>query len=320
MVDAAADALELAGDDVLDDVAGDVDRVGAQAADDAVGDAEGRGLDEELVVALEAVDLDDLDRGVADVEPGAEDALGGDHEVVGELGAEHDELVEAGAAVDRDRRVDVVGDLVLAAAGADVERPGGGEAEADDRARDAVGVERDRVVRASRRLRRVASAALQTPSPLLSLRSVRAVSRSVAERARVVGVGAGDRVERAGDVGDVAVGVAVRVRVADGRQGEGPDDEQVVVVVALEPQLGLVGVDGELVVAGAAGGDQRGADARAQPAAGGRDERRERVVRQATPPVEPTLRLVPKIWPIWKMSSPAPPSRVVIALVSSTKN
>ena len=61
MVDAAADALELADDDVLDDVAGDVDRVAAQAADDAVGDTERGRLDEELVVALEAVDLDDLD-------------------------------------------------------------------------------------------------------------------------------------------------------------------------------------------------------------------------------------------------------------------
>ena len=146
MVDRAADALELARDDVLDDVAGDVDRVGAEAADDAVGDAELRREDEELVVALEAVDLDHLDVVVADVEAGAEDPLDADDDVVGELGAEDDELVEAGAAVDRDGRVDVVRDLVLAAAGADVERPRGREAEADDRARDAVGVERDDVV------------------------------------------------------------------------------------------------------------------------------------------------------------------------------
>ena len=127
-------------------VAGDVDRVGAEAADHAVGDAELRRLDEELVVALQAVDLDDLDVVVADVQAGAEDALGGDHDVVGELGAQHDQLVEAGAAVDRDRRVDVVRHLVLAAAGADVERPGGREAQADDRPGHAVGVERDDVV------------------------------------------------------------------------------------------------------------------------------------------------------------------------------
>ena len=51
--------------------------------------------------------------------------------------------------------------------------------------------------------------------------------------------------------------VAVGVGVAHGRQREGADDEQVVVVVAFEPQFGLVGVDDEFVVAGAAGGDQR---------------------------------------------------------------
>ena len=152
MVDRAADAFELAGDDVLDDVAGDVDRVRAEPADDAVGDAELGGQDEELVVALEPVHLDDLDVVVADVEAGAEDALDADHDVVRELGAEDDELVEAGAAVDRDGRVDVVRDLVLAAARADVERPAGREAEADDRAGDAVRVERDRVVLPLRRV------------------------------------------------------------------------------------------------------------------------------------------------------------------------
>ena len=52
----------------------DVDGVAAQPTDHPVGDAERRGLDEELVVALEAVDLDDLDVRVADVEAGAEDA------------------------------------------------------------------------------------------------------------------------------------------------------------------------------------------------------------------------------------------------------
>ena len=61
MVDRAADALELAGDDVLDHVAGDIDRVGAEPADDTVGHAERGREDEELVVALEPVDLDHLD-------------------------------------------------------------------------------------------------------------------------------------------------------------------------------------------------------------------------------------------------------------------
>jgi hypothetical protein len=68
--------------------------------------------------------------------------------------------------------------------------------------------------------------------------------------------------------------------VGDGRrvgQREGPDDEQVVAVVALEPQDGLVGVDVELVGAVAALGDERCGVALAQPAAG-RGDRREDVV------------------------------------------
>ena len=63
------------------------------------------------------------------------------------------------------------------------------------------------------------------------------------------------------DVGEVAVVVVVGARVAHGREREGADDEEVVVVVALEPELGLVRVDDELVVAGAACGDERRVDA-----------------------------------------------------------
>ena len=62
---------------------------------------------------FQAVDLDDLDVVVADVRPAAEDPVPGDDEVVRELGAEDHDLVEAGAAVDRDRGVDVVLDLVV---------------------------------------------------------------------------------------------------------------------------------------------------------------------------------------------------------------
>ena len=64
-----------------------------------------------------SVHLDDLDGRVPDVQAGAEDAILGDGDVVGELGAEDDELVEPGAAVHRHRGVDVVPDLVLAAEG-----------------------------------------------------------------------------------------------------------------------------------------------------------------------------------------------------------
>src|SRR5262249_35021004 len=144
VVDGPADALELAGDDVLGDVTGHVDDVATLAADDPGGDAERRADHEELVVALQAVDLDHLDVVVADVDPAAEDALLGDDEVVGELGAEYDHLVEAAAAVDRDRRVDVVLHLVVAAAGPQVDLLAGGQLDlaargVDDRLAELVG-------------------------------------------------------------------------------------------------------------------------------------------------------------------------------------
>ena len=137
---------------------------------------------------------------------------------------------------------------------------------------------------------------------------------------REVAVVVGDEV----DVVQVAVGVAVGVRVADRREREGADDEQVVVVVALEPQLGLVRVDDELVVAGAAGGDERRVGAGAQPAARRRDQATGRCPAASSAPSRVAgqsrrpSRFVPKIWPIWNMSLPAPPSRVMIAVVSST--
>src|SRR5229473_2216518 len=53
---------------------------------------------------------------------------GGDDDVVGVLGAQDDQLVEPGAAVDRDGRVHVVHDLVLPGPGADVGLRGGREA------------------------------------------------------------------------------------------------------------------------------------------------------------------------------------------------
>ena len=55
---------------------------------------------EEPVVARAAVDDERLDVDEVDVEAGAEDAVRGDDEVVVELGADHDDGVEAVAAVD----------------------------------------------------------------------------------------------------------------------------------------------------------------------------------------------------------------------------
>ncbi len=249
VVDDRALAFELLRRDDVGHVARDVEDVVAEAADDARRHAERRALDHEVVVAFQAVDFDHFDVGVGDVEAGAEDALVGDDEVVGELGAEHQHLVEAGAAVDRDRRVDVVFDLVVA--GTAVQQFGRLRSSCrrglDDRHAVAVGLD------------------------------------------RAVGVGLGER--------------------------EGAHDEQVVAVVALEPQRGLVAVDLEHIVAGAAFGDQRGAGAAAEIAA----RRRDRSPKTSVGAMLATmLRCEPKIWPIWKLSSPAPPSSVVIALLSST--
>ena len=186
-------------------------------------------------------------------------------------------------------RVHVVRDLVLAAAGADVERAAGREAEADDRPRDAVGVERDDVVLPLRRVgvggerRRAGDVRVGLVADVVVVVVLAEAGPPLAVVARVLGGVADavvvrvDRVQaRVGvglevDVVEVAVAVAVGARVADGGERERADDEEVVVVVALEPELGLVRVDGELVVAGAAGRDERRVDARAQPAARGRD-------------------------------------------------
>ncbi len=100
--------------------AADVEGVAAQAADQLDQNRRARALDVEVVVALLAVDDDLLDTDIRDVEAGAEDALVGDHEVVAELGAEHDQRVEAVAAVDPHGRVDGVVDAVRALTAVDV--------------------------------------------------------------------------------------------------------------------------------------------------------------------------------------------------------
>ena len=259
-----------------------------EAADDPVGHPVGGRLDEELVVAFQAVHLHHFDGGVLDVQAGAEDALVRDGEVVRELGAQDDQLVEAGAAVHVDGGVDVVLDLVLAAAGPDVQRPGGGEAQADHGHGHAVGVQRDDVVFPHGVVEVTAGAGqvveggvgvgvVADAVAVAVVAGVAAADDAGAERHRG---GEGAACGHEGDVAKAAAGDAVRVGVADRGDGEGADDEDVVVVVAVELDLGLVGVDGELVVAGAAGGQQRGVRAGAEPAARGGHQCREGVRRK----------------------------------------
>ena len=223
VVDDAAGALDVTRDHIAGDVAGHVDGVAAQAADDAGRHAWLRRQHVDRVVALERVDLEDLDVGVGDRQARAVDRRTGNDDVVGELGAEDDDLVETVAAVDRDRRVDVVLDLVIAAASADIGLRCGREAVGELGHRDLVG---------------------------------QVEPHDVAGRAGSVGVAGG------------APGDAVQGGLCE---GERADHEQVVPVVALQAQRGLVGVDGEDVVTRATNRHQGLGVAGAEPAAGSRD-------------------------------------------------
>ena len=133
VVDDRRVALGVARHDLAADIAGDVERVAAQAADQGGDDARRRGEDVEGVVALQAVDLHCLDVAEADRQAGTVDAVAGHDEGVGEFGAERDDLVEARTAVDLERRVDVVLDPVVAGAGIELDlvvlRVGSGQRE-----------------------------------------------------------------------------------------------------------------------------------------------------------------------------------------------
>ena len=119
VVDIAAGAVGGARHDGAGDVAADVETVVAQAADEA-GDYIGRGRQHiEMVVAFEAVDLEFFGIAQFHVQACALHALVGDDEGVGRLGAQHHHGIGAGAAVDADRRADVVLDMVVAGAAAE---------------------------------------------------------------------------------------------------------------------------------------------------------------------------------------------------------
>ena len=146
VVDHAAAALQLAAGDRLGDVATDAEAVAAQAANQARGHAERRAQHEEVVVAFEAVDLDHLDVGKPHRQAGTKDAVLGDDDVVSEFGAQHDHLVEAAAAVDRHRCIDVVLNLIVALSRTDGGGGVGGEAAAKLGNRHAAGIALDHAV------------------------------------------------------------------------------------------------------------------------------------------------------------------------------
>ena len=120
VVDDAARAFDVTRDDFTGHVASHVDLVVAQAADHARDQARRRAEHVDGVVAFERIDLEHLDVLVGHGQACTEDALVSYHDVVSEFGAQDHELVEAVATVHRDRRIDVVFDLVVAGAGANL--------------------------------------------------------------------------------------------------------------------------------------------------------------------------------------------------------
>ena len=95
-------------DDGQGHVPRDAERVVAEVADGRRHHARARAEDEQGVVALQAVDLQGLHPRVGGVEAGPEHAGVGDHEVVAQLGTQDRDRVGAVAAVDGNRRVQVI--------------------------------------------------------------------------------------------------------------------------------------------------------------------------------------------------------------------
>ena len=100
--------------------AADVEHIGTEPADNLDHHILAGALDEEGVVALERIDGDFFDADIGDEQPGAEHAGVGHHEIIAELGADHRDGVEAVAAVDADRRIDIERDEVCPLAAIDV--------------------------------------------------------------------------------------------------------------------------------------------------------------------------------------------------------
>ncbi|EGF30373.1 hypothetical protein IMCC9480_1577 [Oxalobacteraceae bacterium IMCC9480] len=119
VVDKAAAAFDFAGHDGGSDVAADVDGVIAQPADEGCDHAGGGAQHKEMVIAFESVDFEFFGIAEVDIEACALHAVFGDDKVIRQFGTKHDDRIDAAAAVDADRGVDVVFDMVVAAAAAD---------------------------------------------------------------------------------------------------------------------------------------------------------------------------------------------------------
>ncbi len=230
-------------------VAGHVEGVAAEPAEDLGDELLARALDEEPVVALGAVDAQQLDVDEVDVEAGAEHAVLGDHEVVAELGADHDDRVEPVTAVDVHRRVHRVLYEVRTSSAGDVGalalgllRAGQGEGA------DLEGVLTEAAIQLQHRLVVEGHEPVVARAAVDGHRLADAVGQEAPGRLDV-----GEDVVRQGDTRRIGVAILVGVDlVTAGRLVELSDLEGVVSGTAVERRHGPRVIDGEVVFAEAA--------------------------------------------------------------------
>ena len=123
MVDQTGAPQQIIADDrmiFIVDIAGDLDGVVTQATDDRGDNVLTGALYVDAVIAFQRIQLDAFDIVESHVQPGAEDTLTGNHEVIVERRTQHHDFVEPGAAVDADRRVDGVIDGIRTATAVDL--------------------------------------------------------------------------------------------------------------------------------------------------------------------------------------------------------
>ena len=132
MGDSARSRAQLGADYAPRDIASNEELIAAQPADQRGDHILACAEDKECVVAFETVDFDRLFDAVdTDIQPGAEHAVFRDHEIIIGFRADHSDRIKACAAIDAERRVDVVVDRIIAGAGVQQQIVGGDEG-ADD--------------------------------------------------------------------------------------------------------------------------------------------------------------------------------------------
>ena len=168
---------------------------------------------------------------VGDVETAAEDAVLRNDEGVVRLGAEQHQRIEPGAALDVERRIDVVFDRVVAGAALDVEVRA---------RRDEEGAHDERIV---------AAAADHREISLVRIDLERVEARAAIEHGRLfhaVGEIAEGRQRRRQPIADPGADVARR-RADSRRVVDLPDLEEIIAVAGVDGHQSRIAVDGEII-------------------------------------------------------------------------